>query len=129
VTVRVDVSPIGLGTILLQDNDNVVCYASRALTPVESRYSQTEREALAVTWACEHFDLYLRGLLHFTIITDHKPLETIWKKLHPPLRIERWGLRLQPYKFTIHYSPGRENMADYMSRHPIHLDTRNISEE
>lgn len=48
VTVRVDASPVGLGAILLQDEDNVVCYASRALLPVESRYSQTEREALAV---------------------------------------------------------------------------------
>ena len=132
VTVRVDASPVGLGAILLQDNDRVVCYASRALTPVESRYSQTEREALAITWACEHFDLYRRGLYHFTVITDHKPLETIWQKSRPPLRIERWGLRLQPYKFTIKYSPGKENMADYMSRHPVactSTQNRNWSEE
>lgn len=131
VTVRVDASPVGLGAILLQDEDNVVCYASRALSPVESRYSQTEREALAVTWACEHCDLYLRGLQHFTVITDHKPLETIWKKPCPPLRIERWGLRLQPYKFIIRYLPGRENIADYMSRHPIPMDIqeKNLSEE
>lgn len=109
----------------------MVCYASRALSPVESRYSQTEREALAVTWACEHFDLYLRGLKHFTVITDHKPLETIWKKPCPPLRIERWGLRLQPYKFIIRYLPGKENIADYMSRHPIPMDIqeKNLSEE
>jgi hypothetical protein len=119
--VRVDASPVDLGAILLQDNDRVVCYmyASRALTPVESRYSQTEREALTITWACEHFDLYLRGLYHFTVITDHKPLGTIWQKSRPPLRIERWGLRLQPFKFTIKYSPGKENMADYMSRHSV----------
>ena len=76
VSVQVDASPVGLGAVLVQETD-IVCYASRALTPVESRYSQTEREALAVTWACEHFDLYLRGLPHFTVITDHKPLETI----------------------------------------------------
>ena len=37
VTVRVDASPVGLGAILLQGEDNVVCYASRALSPVESR--------------------------------------------------------------------------------------------
>ncbi|XP_062571293.1 uncharacterized protein K02A2.6-like [Saccostrea cucullata] len=131
VTVRVDASPVGLGAILLQEDNKVVCYASRALTPVESRYSQTEREALAVTWACEHFDLYLRGLHNFTIITDHKPLETIWKKPRPPLRIERWGLRLQPYKFTIKYSPGKDNMADYVSRHPVQpaTDARDLSEE
>lgn len=111
----------------------MVWYASRALLPVESRYSQTEREALhvAVTWACEHFDLYLRGLQHFTEITDHKPLETIWKKPCPSLRIERWGLRLQLYKFIIRYLPGKENIADYMSRHPISIDIqeKNLSEE
>ncbi|KAK3085057.1 hypothetical protein FSP39_023610 [Pinctada imbricata] len=42
VTVQVDASPIGLGAILIQ-SEKAVCYASRALTPVESRYSQTER--------------------------------------------------------------------------------------
>ncbi len=43
----VDASPMGLGEILMQDQ-KIVSYASRSLTPVESRYSQTEREALAV---------------------------------------------------------------------------------
>ncbi|KAK3088256.1 hypothetical protein FSP39_016655 [Pinctada imbricata] len=119
VEVRVDASPIGFGAILAQDK--IVAYASRSLTPVESRYSQVEREALAVVWACEHFDVYLRGLVHFKVITDHKPLEKIWKKPQPPLRIERWGLRLQPYKFDIEYSPGEDNAADYMSRHPVRI--------
>ncbi len=94
-----DASPVGLSGILTQD-DRVVAYASRALTPTESRYSQTEREALGIVWSCEHFNIYLRGAPHFTVITDHKPLEKIWKKQQPPLRIERWGLRLQPYKMT-----------------------------
>ena len=33
-------------------------------------------------------------------------------------RIERWGLRLQPYKLTITYQHGSDNPADCMSRHP-----------
>ena len=115
VTVQVDASPVGFGAILSEDDDKVVCYGSRALTPAESRYSQTEREALGVVWACEYFDLYLRGLPHFIVITDHKPLETILKKPNPPFRIERWGLRLQPYSFIIKYRPGIENIADYIS--------------
>ena len=52
------------------------------------------------------------------MITDHKPLENIWKKPKPPLHIERWGLCLQPYKVQIVYRPGSGNPADYMSRHP-----------
>ena len=97
--------PQGLGGILTQDN-YVPSYASRSLTEVESRYSQTEREALAIVWACEHSDMYTNGAGNFNIITDHKPLENIWKKTNPTPRIQRWGLRLQPYKFTISYQPG-----------------------
>lgn len=48
VTVRVDASPVGLGAFLLQDEENVVCYSSRALSPVESRYSHTSS-----TYTCE----------------------------------------------------------------------------
>ena len=58
----VDASPFGLGAILTQQigaENHIIAYASRALTDVESRYSQIEREALAVVWACEHFHLYL----------------------------------------------------------------------
>ena len=50
----VDASPVGLCAILMQvARDGIrhtVQYASQALTPVEQRYSQTEREALAVVW-------------------------------------------------------------------------------
>ena len=111
INILVDASPVGLGAIMSQDG-KVVAYASRALTCVESRYSQTEREALAIVWACEHFDMFIRGAPNVNIITDHKPLERIWQKAKPPLRIERWGLRLQPYKLTIKYEPGHGNPAD-----------------
>ena len=41
------------------------------------------------------------------------------RELKPPLRIERWDLRLQPFKLTITYQPGSDNPADFMSRHPF----------
>ena len=96
----------------------MVIYVSRTLADVETRYSQTDREALAIVWACEHFNRYLIGAPEFTVITDHKPLETIWQRPRPPLRIERWVLRLQPYNMVIQYRPGANNPADYMSSHP-----------
>ena len=67
-TILVDASPVGLGAILCQNN-SVVAYASRSLSPVEQRYSQTEREALAVVFACKHFHLYIYGA-QFSIITS-----------------------------------------------------------
>ena len=112
----VDASPVGVGALLSQDG-KPICYASRALSPVEQRYSQTEREALGIVWACEHFDIYVRGT-DFTVVTDHKPLTTIWLKPNPPARIARWSLRLQPYKMKVVYQPGKDNPADFLSRHP-----------
>lgn len=124
----VDASPVGLGAILYQKNGkgerHTIAYASRALSDVERRYSQTEREALAIVWSCEHFHLYLFGN-PFILVTDHKALEVIWNNLRskPPARIERWGLRLQPYNFKVEYRKGADNPADYISRHPILMQT------
>ena len=42
--VIVDASPVGVAALLSQEN-KPICYASRALSDVEQRYSQTEREA------------------------------------------------------------------------------------
>ena len=35
------------------------------------------------------------------------------------MRIERWGLRLLPYKYELMYQKGETNIADYLGRHPI----------
>ena len=114
--VLADASPCGLGAILTQ-NGKVVSYASRALSDVEQRYSQTEREMLAVVWCAEHFHLYLYGE-SFTICSDHQPLLGIIKSQRPAsARIERWRIRLLPYVFELKYRPGKDdkNPADYMS--------------
>ena len=122
--VYVDASPVGISAILTQSIKDqlaqVVQFASRALTPTEQRYSQTEREALAVTWACEHFHIYLYGSPSFKIYTDHKPLVTLFgsPKAQLPARVERWVMRCQGYNMNIIFKPGKDNPADYMSRHP-----------
>ena len=123
----VDASPVGLGAVLAQQEPGqpetrvVIAYASRSLTDVEQRYSQTEKEALGLVWGCEHFNTYLLGAPFTTVVTDHRPLETIFNnpKSKPPARIERWALRLQPYAFTVKYKPGANNPADFFSRHPV----------
>ena len=119
----VDASPVGLSAIMTQHDKHghsrVIAYASRSLTDVEGRYSQTEREALAVTWGCLHFHLYIYGR-SVTVITDHQPRVSIFgnQKSKPPLRIERWVLKFQQYECNIVYQPGKNNPADYISRHP-----------
>ena len=64
--------------------------------------------------------MYLAGA-RFKVVTDHKPLEAIFSNSNgkPPVRIERWSTYLQELNFTVEYRPGKDNPADYMSRHPI----------
>lgn len=114
-----DASPVGLGAVLVQVQKGspvAVCYASRALTDVEKRYSQTEKEALGLVWACERFHQYIYGK-RFDLVTDHKPLEVIYStKSKPCARIQRWVLRMQPYEYRVVHIPGPQNVADPLSR-------------
>ena len=131
--VTVDASPVGISAILSQkskgrEDEKIIAYASRALTDVETRYSQTEKEALAIVWGVEHFHLYLYGH-DFVLVTDHKPLEVIYgsRNSKTSARIERWVLRLQPYTFKVQYMPGTNNPADYLSRHPTLTSSKQAS--
>lgn len=90
-----DASPVGLGAVLVQFDTHgprIIAFANKSLTDVEKRYCQTEKEALALVWAIEHFKMYLFGK-KFELVTDHKPLEVIFgPKSKPCARIERWVL-------------------------------------
>lgn len=115
-----DASPYGLGAILIQTqgaSERIVSYGHRSLSAVERKYSQTEKEALALVWACEHFMLYLLGT-EFELVTDHKPLDFIFNSASskPTPRIERWALRLQSFRYKVVHKPGKCNLADPLSR-------------
>ncbi|XP_064475528.1 uncharacterized protein K02A2.6-like [Ornithodoros turicata] len=125
-TLSVDASSYGLGAVLLQDESNgerhPVAYASRALTTTEQRYAQVEKEALAVTWACEKFRMYVLGL-PFQVQTDHKPLVPILtsKRLDDLTpRLQRLRMRTLEYDFSVTYVSGKElYTADVLSRNPV----------
>ena len=114
-----DAGPDGLGAILLQLHGGewrAVSYASRNLTEVERRYAQTEKEALALVWACDRFNLCVYGH-EYELETDHKPLEYIFcRTSKPSTRIERWVLRLQCHNYHVVYCPGKTNIADALTR-------------
>ena len=124
--VTVDASPVGLAAVCAQINPQnskerrVITYISRTLSDVERRYSQVEKEALAVIWSCERLALYLTGKW-FRLVTDNKAVQFIYSNpsSKPPLRIERWALRLMCFDFEIVHKAGRENIADFMSRNPV----------
>ena len=49
-------------------------------------------------------------------MTDHQALKTIYGPTsRPSARIERWVLRLQPFKYKVRYVTSRENIADALS--------------
>lgn len=114
-----DASPVELGAVLIQFGDNIprdISYANKGLWDTEKKYSQIEKEALALVWAVKRFEMYVRGI-KFDLITDHKPLEFLFgTKSKPCARIERWVLRLQSFEYTIKYQPGKTNIADPLSR-------------
>ncbi|SCV65341.1 Integrase core domain protein [Anaplasma phagocytophilum] len=130
-TVSADASSYGLGAVLLQDQPTgerrAVAYASRSLTSTEQRYSQTEKEALAATWAVERFDQFVRGI-KFDIESDHRPLLTLLGTaeldLIPP-RIQRLRMRLMRYQYRMLYVPGKLlATADTLSRAPLGAATK-----
>ena len=128
-----DASPVGLGAVLIQDDGSakrVISYASRALSPVEQRYCQTEKEALAIVWGSERFHHYLFGV-RYTLLTDHEPLEVIYgnSQKKTSARIERWVLRLQSYDFDVKYIKGKFNIADCLSRLVSAAKSRCVSSE
>ena len=112
-----DASLCGHGATHIQDRGPVE-YRSKLLTETETRYSNIEREMLAVVHGLEKLHYYAYGR-HVTVETDHKPLEAIFKKhlSTAPPRIAGMMLRIQKYDAEIKYVPGKDiPLADALSR-------------
>ena len=117
VSIQADASQSGLGCCLLQEN-KPVAYASRSLTSAEVNYAQIEKEMLAICFACNKFHQYIYGK-EVHVQSDHKPLESIFKKpiAKASPRLQRMLLRLQRYTLNVTFTPGKHMyVADTLSR-------------
>ena len=121
--IAADASSYGLGAVVLQEEPDTwkpVSFISRSMTTTEARYAQIEKEALAVTWACERSSNYIIGK-PITIETDHKPLVPLLTnhtidKLPP--RLQRYKMRLMRFHIKdVRHVPGKLHYtADTLSR-------------
>ena len=85
ISIETDASQSGLGAVLLQEG-RPISFMSKALTDMQSRYSNIEREILGMVTGVEHFHQYLFGR-QFTLYTDHNPIENlVLKPLHRECR-------------------------------------------
>ena len=106
-----------------EDYSQYTIYISRMMTDTEKRYSQTEKDALAIKWAKNQLKIYLLGAPKFRIVTSHKPLIPLFTKptAKLPPRIERCVMEMQDVDYELVYVPGKDECdpMDYLSRHPL----------
>ena len=98
-----------------------VAFASRSLAECECQYAQIKKECLAICFRMIRFDQYTYGKNDVTVESDHKPLETIFRKplSKAPQQVQTIMMRLQRYSFHIEYKQSKlMYLADTLSRAP-----------
>ncbi|BHF74255.1 hypothetical protein SprV_0401734000 [Sparganum proliferum] len=125
IVVAADASNHGFGAVISHTfpdgSGKAIMHASRTLTPAEKNYGQIDKEALALVFAVKKFHKLLYGR-HFTLLTDHKPLLSIFgsKKdipVYSASRLQRWATILLGYDFDIRYCRTTDfGQADTLSR-------------
>ena len=92
------------------------------LSETESNYSNIERELLGVVFAVTHFKHFTYGRA-VTIISDHKPLVSLFKKslTSSSPHLSRMMLQILDYDLSIAYQEGSKmHLSDAISRLSSH---------
>lgn len=125
---QTDASGEGLGAVLAQvqeGSERVIAYASRGLSPAETRYPAHKLEFLALKWAVTskfHDHLYGRK---FSVLTDNNPLKYVMSTAKLDAIGQRWVSQLSTFDFDVQYRRGRDNSnADALSRMSSHEVTQ-----
>ena len=111
----------------IPNNLHPVFYASKAFTDTESNYSNIEHEMLDVVFSILHFKHFTFGhKVH--IITDHKPLITLFRKnLHATSpRLSCMLVQILDYSIEFHHQEGTKM---YLSDALIRLNTHDSVDE
>jgi hypothetical protein len=95
---------------------NVIHYASKTLDVAQKNYATTEKEFLAIVFACDKFRPYIVDS-KVTIHTDHTAIRYFMAKKDAKPRLIRWVLLLQEFDLHIVDRKGAENpIANNLSR-------------
>ena len=114
-----DASDYAMGVVLGQRTDKVfraIYYANKTFNEAQENYSTTEKEMLAIVFACEKFRPYILGS-HIIIHIDHAAIKYLMAKKEAKPRLIRWVLLLQEIGLEIKDKKGCDNViADHLSR-------------
>ena len=88
-----------------------VYYASKTFNEAQENYSTTEKEMLAMVFACEKFRPYILGS-HVIIHIDHAVIRYLMAKRVAKPRLIKWLLLMQEFNLKIKDKKGSDNVID-----------------